>query len=100
MTQWVRTESGHLVWFKIEEQLYEVAEEPPTAPPAVAIVPALPPLPPPPRPVPPPMPPAMAREEVEEAKQAPRVALEAAAIIATTRRQKITVEVCLVPMPE
>ena len=64
MTQRVKTESGHLVWVKIEEQFYEVAEEPPTAAPAVAIVPALPPVPPPPRPVPPPMPPAMAREEV------------------------------------
>ena len=96
----MKTESGHLVWVKIEEQFYEVGEKPPTARPAVTIVPALPPVPPPPMPVPPPMPPAMAKGEVEESKQALRVALEAAATIAATRRQKITVEVPLVPMPE
>ena len=96
----MKTESARLVWVKIEEQFYVVAEEPPTAPPAVAIVLALPPVPPPPRPVTPPMPPAMAREGVEEAKQVLRDALEAAANTAATRRQKITVEVCLVPMPE
>ena len=100
MTQSVETESGHLVWVKIEGQFYEVAEEPPTAPPAVAIVPDLPPVPSPPRPVPPLMPPAMDREEVEKTKQALRVALEAAACIAATRRQKITVEFRLVPIPE
>ena len=100
MTQCVKTESGRLLSVKLEEQFYEVAEEPPTAPPAVAIVPALPPVPPPPRPVPPLMLPAMAREEVEEAKQALRVAPEAAATIAATQRQKITVEVCLGPIPE
>ena len=62
MTQRVKTESGHFVWVKREEQFYEVAEEPPTAPPAVAIVPSPPPVPPPPRPVQPLMLPAMARE--------------------------------------
>ena len=64
MTQRVKMESCHLVWVKIEDQFYEVAEEPPTSPPAVAVVPALPPVAPPPRPVAPRMLPAMAREEV------------------------------------
>ena len=96
----MKTESAHLVWVKKEEQFYDVSEEPPTAPPAFAIVPALAPVPRPPRPLAPPMPPAMASEEVEEAKQGLRVALEAAATIAGTRRQKVTVEVCLVPIPE
>ena len=100
MTQRVKTESGHLLWVKIEEQFFEVAEDPATAPPAVTIVPALQTVPPPPRPVTPPKPPAMTTEEVEEAKKALRVALEAAATIAATRRQKITVEVYLVPMPK
>ena len=86
MTQRVKTERGHLLWVKIEEQFYEVAEEPRTAPPAVTTMPALLPVPTPRRPVPPRMPPAMAREEVEEANQVLRVALEAAATIAATRR--------------
>ena len=95
--QIVQTQTGHCVRVKVEELEYWTPQEETLE---VAFAPPLPPVPPPPQPLPPPMPPAMARETAKGVKRALRVALEAAQTIASTRGQKIAVEVRLVPMSE